>query len=463
MRRKRIQIFVDHDVLIRHFIHSGALREVDQRFDTQYVFPDYKRVTLSVEELGVTALKVPVDAERIAMIRTWSHIEALRKARKSVKYRCLDDTWRILSENRGTFRTPYRIMRVKALPGLRQILRRRVVSSCGNAPELRSAIEAFKPDLILHPSVLDGVFISDLAVISKEMSLPYVLLMNSWDNTSGRALIPDAPDYLAVWGDQAKQQAVEFLGMSPDRVKILGAAQFDVFRQPPSMTRQQYCSLLNIDPTIRLVLYAGSSLSLREMENLRQLNESIEAGELSNCHVVYRPHPWRAIGESEDDFLSQNWRHVSLDPFMREHFETTEEFRRNRIRITDYRDTHALLSLVDCFVCNATTMILEAAIHKKPIVCVISADEVAKRSRLGALLDSPYYREFLDKMGIPICAELSQIGKLVERVMADETEPPLVPSSISSIWENRHMGRDFQSLLKNCSRIYRRNERAHVG
>ena len=40
MKRKKALVFIDHDLIIRHFINSGAFAELEDRFDVTYVFND---------------------------------------------------------------------------------------------------------------------------------------------------------------------------------------------------------------------------------------------------------------------------------------------------------------------------------------------------------------------------------------------------------------------------------------
>ena len=47
-RKLRIGIFIDHDIMIRHFIHSQVFLELSKKHKVDYFFPSvgHKRVTL---------------------------------------------------------------------------------------------------------------------------------------------------------------------------------------------------------------------------------------------------------------------------------------------------------------------------------------------------------------------------------------------------------------------------------
>ena len=46
----KVLIFIEHDVVIRHFVHSGVFAELIAEHDVTFIFPEpgYKRVTMDV-------------------------------------------------------------------------------------------------------------------------------------------------------------------------------------------------------------------------------------------------------------------------------------------------------------------------------------------------------------------------------------------------------------------------------
>ena len=49
---------------------------------------------------------------------------------------------------------------------------------------------------MLHPSVLEGLFITDLTTATGKRGIPFLVLMNSYDNPSLKSLVVDPPDQL---------------------------------------------------------------------------------------------------------------------------------------------------------------------------------------------------------------------------------------------------------------------------
>ena len=64
----KVLVFIDHDVICRHFIMSGALKELVRQADVRFVFPDDggKRVKLDVHELPLGAPDFSLEKQRYA-------------------------------------------------------------------------------------------------------------------------------------------------------------------------------------------------------------------------------------------------------------------------------------------------------------------------------------------------------------------------------------------------------------
>jgi CDP-glycerol glycerophosphotransferase (TagB/SpsB family) len=90
-----------------------------------------------------------------------------------------------------------------------------------------------------------------------------------------------------------------------------------------------------------------------------------------NLAVVYRPHPWGNGGYKGERLLRHAWRHVVIDNSMRAYLEAVAASKK-QIYLADYADTHDLLSAVDALVSPLSTIILEGALHEKPVLCLMA-------------------------------------------------------------------------------------------
>ena len=393
----RIQIFVEHDIIIRHFIHSGIFRLVEARHEVQYVFPEKtKRIKTDISVLGLkNIIRIRIDEERAAKLRQLAKIQTLHRTRHKEAYHTVQDTWKMMGD--GVFRG----MWLRSQPVVFPLYRHKTLKEVGRCSSIEQAIDDFAPHLIIHPSVLEGLFIADLAFCSNRSHIPLLVLMNSWDNPSTKSMVVNHPEMLAVWGKQTKQHAIDFMGTPEEKIHILGAAQFDVYRQKPTVDRQQICRSIGVAPATRLIVYAGSSKSVNEIKHLQLLEKAIENGALQNCFVIFRPHPWRSPAPDEPDFFDIAWRHVGMDPAMQPFYNSSQNSAANTVHLTDYMDTHNLLSSSDCLISNVSTIMLEAAIHGNAVACMVSDEEIRTNPFLRVVHESVYFKEFLQGLDIP--------------------------------------------------------------
>jgi hypothetical protein len=123
------------------------------------------------------------------------------------------------------------------------------------------------------------------------------------------------------------------------------------------------------------------------------LDDAIERGELGNTVVLYRPHPWGGGGEGGDRILDHSWRNVRIEQTMRGYLERVKAGNPG-ITTPDYRDTHDLLSCVDALVSPLSTILIEGALHGKPILCFLPNEE---DSFGNYTRDLSHFDEFFDE------------------------------------------------------------------
>jgi hypothetical protein len=299
----------------------------------------------------------------------------------------------------------------------RRIVDRRLAARPPRA--LAALLDREQPDIVLHPSVLDSVFLNDLVVACGERVIPLVVAMNSWDNPSTKRAVVGLPDWLLVWGPQTRDHAMRFVRMTTDRVVPFGAAQFDVYREQPRIDRDRFCAEHGLDPSRRIILFAGSNARTDELAILKALDHAVNDGRLGNVSIVYRPHPWGEGGRDGARLASATFDHVVIDRTMRAYLDAIAAGSREMF-LPDYRDTHDLLSAIDGVISPMSTILLEAALHAKPVVAYTPAGADGSEQLTNAL---PMLH-FADFLNLPEIGHASTIDDLIKATsqLADETE-----------------------------------------
>lgn len=407
----KVLVFVDHDILCRHFLMNGALAPLVAAADVRFVFPDDEGKRIKIDPaalpLGAPFERLAIDAERQVVWRWMLYADQLRlrggaheRAVRRIRWRSLG--WKAAG-----------LLTLAGLPGARAVFKRMISRRLASRPNvaLGTLLDRERPHAVLHPTVLDGVFINDLVVECRARGTPLVLAMNSWDNPATKRAVVGNPDWLLVWGKQTCEHARRFMGMDSTRTVPFGAAQFDVFRENPRIDRGAFAAQHGIDPASRIVLFAGSNAMTDEFAALSALDQAIDDGRLPGMSVVYRPHPWGGGGRDGNRLASANWRHVKLHHAMRDYVSRLASGPVG-ITLPDYRDTHDLLSTVDVVISPLSTILLEAALHAKPIV--VYAPSSADGAELtGDRLPLLHFEDFLRLPGVALAKSIEElVGEL---------------------------------------------------
>lgn len=406
-KRPRALVFFDHDVTIRHFILSGSLDRLESEFDLTYVFnldfsTEKKTIFTDVHKLGKQSIEI-TNIPRVRM-GSWGPLESIT----------------VLHNHRGTENFNAKKIRLAdmgklnmlkreflSLPLLFPWVKRYFLRKQGNYQPLIELVKEYRPDILIHPSLLTGHYINELITLKSDLKIPLLILMNSWDNPSQKSTAVDQPDCYGVWGQVAKEEAVKYLKLDGDRVEVVGAAQFDVFREPIKETDQQLRSEFCVPTGKRVLLYAGVSKSINEIRHLRLLDEAISQGHIPDCHVIYRPHPWRGeLVDDEKNFLEERFNNISMDPHMIEMYKGAINSSVGRFYMADLVVTHRLLQLISGTISTLSTVLLESLLHGKPIVAFLSPHDM-KRKYKGTSRLLPQLAHFSSLWNSPgvICCE----------------------------------------------------------
>lgn len=399
-------VLLDNDIVVRNFVFSSAFDALAREHDVKFVFParTWRRLTVAPEDipLGAPFVRVDVPEARIALWRQLTQVGQLRYGDgQRGKRKMIRST---LGWKASALFTLY------GLPGMffvygRWMLRRLAVTPC---TELANLLEREQPDVLIHPSTFEGYFINDFVALGKEMGVPTVLIMNSWDNPSLKQAMAGQPDVTVVWGEQTVRHAQKFMAIPRSRTRVLGAAQFDVFSAPPRLTREEFCREHRVAEGNKLLLYAGSSRNSDEFSHLRILDGAIESGKLGkDVSLIYRPHPWGRGGKAGDRIARHPWKHVVFESSMVEYIESISTAGKANFLNAEYRRTHDVLANIDALISPMSTIILESILHRKPTMCILSLDE--RNANISSRLGLDHFDELFRSPAMLVCNNTNEL------------------------------------------------------
>lgn len=178
-------------------------------------------------------------------------------------------------------------------------------------PEIVDTLRRFDPDVLLITPVVDlDIDQDDYIKAARDLRIPSVVCVASWDNLTNKGLINVKPDRVFVWNEAQKKEAVTLHDIPPSHVVVTGAQIFDWwFGAAPSTTRQEFCATLGVDPANPILLYTASTFFIcpNEPDYVRQWIAAIRSCDdpvLRRATIIVRPHPknsrltgmWRTPG-----------------------------------------------------------------------------------------------------------------------------------------------------------------------
>lgn len=205
-----------------------------------------------------------------------------------------------------------------ALVAARALLRR-LEESVPASAEVEAFVAGQRPDVVLvSPLVGFGTPQADYLRAGNRLGAATGYCAYSWDNLSSKGLIRGDPDFVTVWNEIQRDEAVDLHGVDPERVFVTGASAYDRwFESKPSTSRKEFCDSVGLRPDRGYLLYLGSALvgGVDEVPYIEDWVRRIRShGEQSvrEAGILIRPHPKRPVRAG--DFAFPDEEHVAFWP-----------------------------------------------------------------------------------------------------------------------------------------------------
>jgi hypothetical protein len=290
-------------------------------------------------------------------------------------------------------------------------------------PELRAAFDRVRPSLVLVAS--PGHYWLDHFVIdeAQRRGIPTVCIMLSWDNLYSRGPMSRRPDYLMVWSEEMRRQAVEVHQFPADRISVVGALQFRLYEEPPTEPELAAMrSRIGLGPAEPFLAYVcGARTAQYDVEDVMALAGQLQAGPYNGLRLVVRPHPQA----SREAYQLLAERGILLD---RSPDLTSARTRPEALDTDAIRQMASLLSAARFVVSSwGTTALLEACIFDTPSVQLRWMDavphSVSKEVRLVRDFQRYIHMRAFDETGArPYCDHPDEFNATLAELEARRDE-----------------------------------------
>lgn len=233
--------------------------------------------------------------------------------------------------------------------------------------------EKYHPDLVIASTPgwrLDRFLLREAAA----RGIPTAAAIVGWDNPSSYRL-PGAPvDFITCWSEIQKRELVLGSDWAPERVNIGGIPSYDgYFRKEWVMPREEYFALHGLDPNRKLLSYACSFVTFSpNYQNIAALAKMVNSGELAEpSQLLIRLHPNHFMPGSLYEGEAQRVRELVRtlpNVHLVEPVPLGGEL--GHYSGEDMPEKASMMAHSDVFLTVYSTMVVETALHDRPIVAV---------------------------------------------------------------------------------------------
>jgi UDP-N-acetylglucosamine:LPS N-acetylglucosamine transferase len=239
---------------------------------------------------------------------------------------------------------------------------------------------------------------------ARRLGVPVVGYVASWDHTVGKGIVSPHVSRYVVQNEVMRDDLVRYHGIDGDRVVVTGWPQSDVFRR--SRSREEFDTVvraLGLDPSRPLVLVAGNTPTNSPYEG--RFVECLARWD-GRPQLLFRPHP-----------RDRDWR---------ERFAAALGAEDAAVQEPSYTDMDVLATLlqhVDCVVCNAGTVLLDALVNDRPAVCVLYDEGAPPGERHAELnVTGKHYEELIRSGAFVEARAFEEVVTGIERSLAEPAE-----------------------------------------
>lgn len=286
--------------------------------------------------------------------------------------------------------------------------------------EFMDLVREERPRLLASatPGYMYAPLDAELIVFAHRLGVPTAAIDVTFDNLVNQAKFVRKTDYLAVWNDQMKEEAMRYQHYAPSSVAVTGSLKFDHYVNDVAegrlKSREDFLRAKGLDPAKRLVVYATPAPATYSQR--RELMEALVAmkrrGRLDgDPNLLVRLHP-HDVWESYCEFAGIPGIHIERAGVQRlpdtgvkgQRIEMVED---DLVNLTD------TLRHADILINFASTLIIEACIFGTPTV------SLGFPWRDRGLDQCEGTKELMELAGEPVAESPEELADIINRYLAD--------------------------------------------
>ncbi|MBC8336035.1 MAG: CDP-glycerol glycerophosphotransferase family protein [Anaerolineales bacterium] len=386
---KRIFIIADHGMALIYFLQSDVVQtlldvgvevvlftddETKDRIAERFGQPNLIFEGLRLKEANAYAKSVQprLQALLIYLRRVGGSWRINNQAEDS-------HIWEVLKENTWKFRigiwlpSALMIILLRSSKWARKMLVRMQMRFTPGI--YRDLFEKYQPDLVIASTAgwrVDRYLLGE----AKKNGIPTMAAIIGWDNPSSYAIPGAFMDWATCWSEKQKEELVLGSDWEASHVHIGGIPSYDgYFRKTWLMSREEYFKLHNLNPSRKLISYACSFVHFApNFPNVEALAKIVNLGQLDEpSQLLIRLHPSHFQDKPEIFAEERAQIHALEEKHANVHVVRPVALGGSLGYYggEDMDEKTSMMAYSDVFVTVYSTMVVEAAVHNRPIVAAV--------------------------------------------------------------------------------------------
>lgn len=252
------------------------------------------------------------------------------------------------------------------------------------------------PDLIIFPTDSQTKVGNDILKICIKKKIKTLYLIDNWDNLSDKTVMLDKPDYLAVWGQQSKNHAINIQKINSKTVSNIGTPRYDLYFDKRKKKLKNHFKF-------RYILFLGTALEFDEFKIISKIDTILEKKPFfGKIKLIYRPHPWRM---SKKIINFKKYKNTLLDPQISKNFYKKKMDLGFQPNLNYYPN---LIKNSEFVIGGLTSMMIESLImYKKYLITALP--ERKFNNQFNSLNYHTHFKELKTVKNIKICTSLNDL------------------------------------------------------
>jgi hypothetical protein len=279
--------------------------------------------------------------------------------------------------------------------------------------DFSDAVNKDKPSLILvcTPGFTD--LEAEVIILAKKIKIKTAAINFSWDNLTTNAKHLRATDYLIVWNNYIKDEAILYHQFKPDSVFVSGSMRFDVYflNKDKIITKEQFLKEKGLNTNLPLITITTTSHGVYPYHSdlIKMILELRGVNKVPYFSLLVRIHPKDDI-KHYSAFINTKDTRFELAGHVRK--MTGDSRHKIEMENIDIKNLYYTLKFSDLIINYSSTITLEALACGTPVINIAFPKEMARRH-----YEFSHYLPIVNSGAVPLAHSINELNTTISNYL----------------------------------------------